>query len=117
MVRLLPRNFKRLLKRPLPPRRGPLQLSLWQFPGPSSTTGGDSCPAGAPRVGFQESFVHGRISFLSSRVLTAICFGLRRAVQGHHEHPHGRDWMNITDHVNPLLAELLGTEIFTAASA
>ena len=37
-------------------------------------------------------------------------FHLRRAVQGHHEHPHGREWMNITDHVNPLLAELLGTE-------
>ncbi|KAI0006082.1 kynureninase [Russula compacta] len=31
-----------------------------------------------------------------------------RAVQGHHDHPHGREWMNITDHVNPLLAELLG---------
>ncbi|KAH9981245.1 kynureninase [Lactifluus volemus] len=31
-----------------------------------------------------------------------------RAVLGHHDHPHGREWMNITDHVNPLLAELLG---------
>lgn len=38
-------------------------------------------------------------------------FFFRRAVQGHHEHPHGREWMNITDHVNPLLAELLGTKI------
>jgi hypothetical protein len=54
---------------------------------------------------------------LSSRVLTAISFHLRRAVQGHHEHPHGREWMDITAHVNPLLAELLGTEIFTAACA
>ncbi|KAI0040486.1 kynureninase [Auriscalpium vulgare] len=30
------------------------------------------------------------------------------AVEGHFSHPHGRDWMNITDHVNPLLAQLLG---------
>ncbi|KAI0256755.1 kynureninase [Lactifluus subvellereus] len=33
---------------------------------------------------------------------------VRRAVLGHHDHPHGREWINITDHVNPLLAELLG---------
>lgn len=31
-----------------------------------------------------------------------------RAVLAHHDHPHGREWMNIADHVNPLLAELLG---------
>ncbi|KAH9043181.1 pyridoxal phosphate-dependent transferase [Lactarius pseudohatsudake] len=31
-----------------------------------------------------------------------------RAVQGHHDHPLGREWVKITDHVNPLLAELLG---------
>ncbi|KDQ60732.1 hypothetical protein JAAARDRAFT_172871 [Jaapia argillacea MUCL 33604] len=31
-----------------------------------------------------------------------------RAVEGHFSHPHGREWMNITDHVNPLLAELTG---------
>jgi kynureninase len=42
---------------------------------------------------------------------------LRRAVQGHHDHPHGREWVNITDHVNPLLSELLGTEILTAGVA
>ncbi|KAI0306522.1 kynureninase [Multifurca ochricompacta] len=46
----------------------------------------------------QEEFRH---------VLTAI-FHVLRAVQGHHDHPHGREWMNITNHVNPLLAELLG---------
>jgi kynureninase len=42
---------------------------------------------------------------------TAI-FHVRRAVQGHHDHPYGREWVNITDHVNPLLAELLGGENF-----
>lgn len=31
-----------------------------------------------------------------------------RAVEGHFAHPDGRDWMNIADHVNPLLAELVG---------
>jgi hypothetical protein len=45
-------------------------------------------------------------------VLTAI-FHVRRAVQGHHDHPYGREWVNITDHVNPLLAELLGREFFS----
>jgi kynureninase len=55
--------------------------------------------------------------FISSkRVLTVFFFlyffsTVRRAVQGHHDHPHGREWMNITDHVNPLLAELLGREV------
>ncbi|KAI0318648.1 pyridoxal phosphate-dependent transferase [Amylostereum chailletii] len=33
-----------------------------------------------------------------------------KAVEGHFSHPHGRDWMSITDHVNPLLAELLGAK-------
>jgi hypothetical protein len=37
-------------------------------------------------------------------------FHVCRAVQGHHDHPYGREWINITDHVNPLLAELLGRE-------
>ena len=45
--------------------------------------------------------------------LTPPFFHLRRAVQGHHDHPHGREWMNITDHVNPLLAELIGAKFLT----
>ncbi|KAG1891242.1 pyridoxal phosphate-dependent transferase [Suillus subluteus] len=31
-----------------------------------------------------------------------------RAVEGHFEHPYGREWMNIADTVTPLLAELVG---------
>ena len=46
-------------------------------------------------------------------MLTAL-FHVRRAVLGHHDHPHGREWVNITDHVNPLLAELLGKAFLLA---
>jgi hypothetical protein len=31
-----------------------------------------------------------------------------RAVEGHFAHPYGREWVNITDTVTPLLAELVG---------
>jgi hypothetical protein len=31
------------------------------------------------------------------------------AVKGHFSHPHGREWTNLTDHVTPLLAEIVGT--------
>ena len=48
---------------------------------------------------------HHRLSvFISHRC------ALPRAVLGHHDHPRGREWMKITDHVNPILAELLGRE-------
>ena len=40
--------------------------------------------------------------------MTLIDISRLRAVEGHFAHPDGRDWMNITDHVNPLLAELVG---------
>ncbi|KAH8117334.1 pyridoxal phosphate-dependent transferase [Phellopilus nigrolimitatus] len=33
-----------------------------------------------------------------------------RAVEGHFDHPLGRSWKDITDHVNPLLAELVGAK-------
>ncbi|KAG6335194.1 hypothetical protein ID866_3888 [Astraeus odoratus] len=33
-----------------------------------------------------------------------------RAVEGHFDHPHGREWMNIADTVTPLLAELVGAK-------
>ncbi|KAI0035697.1 pyridoxal phosphate-dependent transferase [Vararia minispora EC-137] len=33
-----------------------------------------------------------------------------KAVEGHFDHPHGRDWMKIADHVTPLLAELVGAK-------
>ncbi|KAL0569890.1 Kynureninase (L-kynurenine hydrolase) [Marasmius crinis-equi] len=33
-----------------------------------------------------------------------------RAVVGHFSHPHGRPWANCTDHVVPLLAELIGAK-------
>lgn len=35
-----------------------------------------------------------------------------RAVEGHFDHPSGRPWMSITDHINPVLAELVGTRVF-----
>lgn len=35
-------------------------------------------------------------------------FVFPRAVEGHFSHPLGREWMNMTDHVTPLLAELIG---------
>ncbi|KII88612.1 hypothetical protein PLICRDRAFT_54440 [Plicaturopsis crispa FD-325 SS-3] len=34
----------------------------------------------------------------------------KRAVEGHFDHPHGREWMNIANHVTPLLAELVGAK-------
>ncbi|KAF9246192.1 pyridoxal phosphate-dependent transferase [Melanogaster broomeanus] len=33
-----------------------------------------------------------------------------RAVEGHFNHPYGREWMNIADTVTPLLAELVGAQ-------
>jgi hypothetical protein len=30
------------------------------------------------------------------------------AVKGHFSHPYGREWMNLGDHVTPLLAEVVG---------
>ena len=30
------------------------------------------------------------------------------AVEGHFNHPHGREWTHLTDHVTPLLAEIVG---------
>ncbi|KAG8217825.1 pyridoxal phosphate-dependent transferase [Butyriboletus roseoflavus] len=33
-----------------------------------------------------------------------------RAVEGHFNHPHGREWMNIADTVAPLLAQLVGAQ-------
>ncbi|TFY70378.1 hypothetical protein EVG20_g2647 [Dentipellis fragilis] len=33
-----------------------------------------------------------------------------RGVVAHFAHPKGRDWMTITDHVNPLLADLIGAK-------
>jgi len=34
-----------------------------------------------------------------------------RAVEGHFAHPHGRNWKDITDHVNPILATLAGRDV------
>ncbi|KAH9934629.1 kynureninase [Fomitopsis serialis] len=31
-----------------------------------------------------------------------------RGVEGHFDHPHGRDWMHIADFVHPLIAEIVG---------
>lgn len=36
------------------------------------------------------------------------CYTFLRAVEGHFNHPHGREWMNIADTVTPLLAQLVG---------
>ncbi|KAI0818577.1 pyridoxal phosphate-dependent transferase [Irpex lacteus] len=33
-----------------------------------------------------------------------------RAVEGHFDHPHGRDWMHIADHVHPYFAEIVGAK-------
>ncbi|EIN07460.1 kynureninase [Punctularia strigosozonata HHB-11173 SS5] len=33
-----------------------------------------------------------------------------RAVEGHFDHPHGREWMNIADTVHPFLADLVGAD-------
>ncbi|KAI0695913.1 kynureninase [Cytidiella melzeri] len=33
-----------------------------------------------------------------------------RAVEGHFDHPHGRDWVSIANHVHPLYAEIVGAE-------
>ncbi|KAG8833523.1 Kynureninase (L-kynurenine hydrolase) [Serendipita sp. 399] len=35
----------------------------------------------------------------------------KRAVEGHFDHPHGRNWKDITDHVNPILASLVGAKL------
>lgn len=37
-----------------------------------------------------------------------LCVWATRAVAGHFDHPHGREWMNIADTVTPLLADLVG---------
>jgi kynureninase len=34
--------------------------------------------------------------------------GPNSAVQGHFDHPLGREWTKLTDHVHPLMAELVG---------
>jgi hypothetical protein len=31
-----------------------------------------------------------------------------RGVEGHFNHPHDREWTNMTNHVHPLLAEIVG---------
>lgn len=31
-----------------------------------------------------------------------------RAVEGHFDHPHERPWVKMTDHVNPLMADVIG---------
>ena len=31
-----------------------------------------------------------------------------RGVEGHFDHPHGRDWMYIADNIHPHFAELVG---------
>ncbi|KAI0341706.1 kynureninase [Trametopsis cervina] len=33
-----------------------------------------------------------------------------RAVEGHFDHPHGRDWMRIADHIHPHFADLVGAD-------
>jgi kynureninase len=33
---------------------------------------------------------------------------IARGVEGHFDHPHGREWTNMTEHVHPLLAEVVG---------
>jgi kynureninase len=65
-------------------------------------------------MGFQASAIDidAPPHFISFHHVLTANFHVRRAVQGHHDHPYGREWVNITDHVNPLLAELLGREIF-----
>ncbi|KAI0950522.1 hypothetical protein AcV7_008960 [Taiwanofungus camphoratus] len=35
---------------------------------------------------------------------------LRRGVEGHFDHPHGRDWMHIADTVHPILADIVGAK-------
>ncbi|KAG8812736.1 Kynureninase (L-kynurenine hydrolase) [Serendipita sp. 401] len=35
----------------------------------------------------------------------------KRAVEGHFDHPHGRNWKDITDHANPILASLVGANL------
>ncbi|KAI6045399.1 pyridoxal phosphate-dependent transferase [Pisolithus marmoratus] len=39
-----------------------------------------------------------------------LCVWATRAVEGHFDHPHGREWMNIADTVTPLLADLVGAK-------
>lgn len=34
---------------------------------------------------------------------------VRRAVEGHFDHPHGREWVKLTDRVNPLMADIVGS--------
>ena len=40
--------------------------------------------------------------------LTPSSWCAHRGVEGHFDHPYGRDWMHIADFVHPLLAELVG---------
>lgn len=35
-------------------------------------------------------------------------YRIRRGVEGHFDHPHGRNWMYIADTCHPVLAELVG---------
>ena len=41
-------------------------------------------------------------------ILTLLFGCAHRGVEGHFDHPYGRDWMHIADFVHPLLAELVG---------
>lgn len=45
-----------------------------------------------------------------------ILFSFCRAVEGHFDHPFDRPWVSITDHANPLLAELVGMQCFLWSS-
>lgn len=51
---------------------------------------------------------------VTSHISSAILFSWStspRAVEGHFEHPYGRNWKDITDHVNPTLAMLVGLHL------
>lgn len=55
------------------------------------------------------------LGLLSKRSKTLVMEELdvwgRRAVEGHFDHPYDRHWKDITDHVNPALATLVGANV------
>ena len=58
-------------------------------------------------MGEEVTSEHTPLSILRATVLTRTV----RGVEGHFDHPHSRNWKDITDHVNPLLASLVGTQL------
>lgn len=71
------------------------------------------CPSGLASWS-RKSWTYGQrgapnhIAIAVQETLIDIPLSASRGVEGHFDHPYGRDWMHIADKVHPLFAELVG---------